>query len=406
MRSDNNPEPTGTEATDHLHRYITAKMAETQTPALAVCLVRRGEVQFAHAYGKANIREKRPCTLDTPFMLGSLAHGVVATAFMQLTEQGAVDLDDDISEYLEFPVRHPRFPSTPITCRMLLAHTTGIQDDARMLERHFVMGDSPVPLRKVVKWTLKTTGRHYDPVHGFSTWEPGTGYLFSNIGYAVLGHIIETIRGTPFDQYCTERIFKPLGMDTASWRLAQCDPNAVAMPYHVSRITGEWEPIGHYGYPDYPNHSLRASANELTRFLTAIMDQGALGDAKILQSQTVADMQSICYPECAPHQGLGWFYEEQPDGTRLVGHGGADHGVLHRMFFRPDSDTGVILLTNGDPSRKALWNLVAIENRLFEYSDALAAAHKPSLHLVERAEAPAQGSDIAPVVPLRQQKSR
>jgi CubicO group peptidase (beta-lactamase class C family) len=406
MRSEPTPAPEPDQPdTTALDKLIVSKMAESRAPGLVACIVRRGEIQWSRAYGMAQVADKRPCTPETPFMLGSLAQVVVAAAFMQLHEQNLVDLDDDVNEHMPFPVRHPRFPGTPITYRMLLAHTSGIQDDGRMLERHFVLGDSEVPLRKVIKWTLKTNGRHYDPIHGFSTWEPGTDYQFSNLGYALLGYLIELISDTPFDQYCTERIFKPLGMTGANWRLSQTTPETLAMPYRASRVTGEWEALGHYGYPDYPNHSLRASATELARFLAAMMNQGALDDAKVLQSQTVADMQSVCYRDFAPYQALGWFYEEQSDGATLIGHGGADHGVLHRMFYRPDRDTGVILLTNGDPSRKALWNLVSIETRLFEFSDALAAAHKPSLHVVPRVEEAATDADDA-VVAFKKQGKR
>ena len=395
MRSESNPATTDLPDTTALDALIESKMMETRTPGLVACIVRRGEIQWTRAYGLADVTDKRPCTPGTTFMLGSLAQVVTATAYMQLYEQGQADLDDDVNTHMPFPVRHPRFPDTPITYRMLLAHTAGIQDDSRMLERHFVLGDSEVPLRKVIKWTLKANGRHYDPVHGFSDWEPGTDYLFSNIGYALLGYLVELISGTPFDEYCEENIFKPLGMNGTSWRLEKSDPKTLAMPYRQCRCTREWEAVGHYGYPDYPNHSLRASAGELARFLAAMMNQGTLEDAKILQSQTVADMQSVCYRDFAPYQALGWFYEDTGDGGKLIGHGGADHGVLHRMFYRPDREVGVILLTNGDPCRKALWNLVSIESRLFAYSDALAAAHKPALHVVPREEkAPAEEAEV------------
>lgn len=402
MGSDSSPDAADLPDTTQLDTLIASKMAESGTPGLVACIVRRGEIQWTRAYGLADAKGKRPCTAETSFMLGSLSQLVTATAVMQLFERGRIDLDDDINAHMPFAVRHPRFPATPITYRMLLAHTAGIQDDSRMLERHFVLGDSEVPLRKVVKWTLKTNGRHYDPVHGFSAWEPGTDYLFSNVGYALLGYLVELISGTPFDQYCDEHIFKPLGMDATSWRLASIHANTLAMPYRRCRVTGEWEAVGHYGYPDYPNHSLRASAPELARFLAAMMNQGTLGEAKILQSQTVADMQSVCYRDFAPYQALGWFFEDAADGGQLIGHGGADHGVLHRAFYRPDREVGVILLTNGDPSRKALWNLVAIEARLFEFSDALAAANKPALHVVPREAA--DESEDAEVVALKQRQ--
>jgi len=404
MRSDVTPpaEPDLPDTTA-LDALIASKMAETHTPGLVACIVRRGEIQWSRAYGMADPRTGRACTTETPFMLGSLAQVITATAIMQLYEKGLVDLDDDVNDHMPFPVRHPRFPGAPISYRMLLAHTAGIQDDSRMLERHFVVGDSEVPLRKVIKWTLKSNGRHFDPVHGFSEWEPGTGYQFSNIGYALLGYLVELITNTPFDAYCERHIFQPLGMNGASWRMADSNPEKLAMPTRHSRITGEWESLGHYGYPDYPNHSLRTHAGELARFLAAMMNQGALDDAKVLQSQTVADMQSVCYREFAPYQALGWFYEEQNDGAPLIGHGGADHGVLHRMFYRPGRDTGVILLTNGDPCRKSLWNLVAIETRLFEFSDALAAAHKPTLHVVPREEIlPAEEDDAVVTFKQRQ----
>jgi CubicO group peptidase (beta-lactamase class C family) len=100
-----------------LDEFISSQMAKCRAPGLAACIVKGGEVLWSKGYGWANLSEQVPMTPDTIMNIGSISKTVTATAVMQLHESGKFGLDDDVSEYLSFPIRNPRYPDVPITFR-------------------------------------------------------------------------------------------------------------------------------------------------------------------------------------------------------------------------------------------------------------------------------------------------
>jgi CubicO group peptidase (beta-lactamase class C family) len=349
-----------------LDPFIRSRMAMARVPALAACIVKDGEIVWAEGYGWADREEEIPATPDMIFIQASVSKTVTATALMMACEDSLFSLDDDISEYLPFRVFHPLYPVEAITFRQLLAHTSGISDNDRVLSRFSTEGDSPIPLGYALEAYLSPDGSIYNPDRNFNSFKPGTGFEYSNIGYALCGYLVETVTGIPFPDYCEENLFDPLQMHQTSWFLRDLDVSRVAVPYWYNYLTKRYIALAHYGYPDYPDRQLRTSVGQLAHFLIAHMNFGVFSEEHVFAHSTAQQMREIQYPELDSSFGLG-LYHWEVDGKLRLGHFGGDRGVSTAMWFRPDNGTGVIVMANGDTSYPWETNaFISIVDRLFE----------------------------------------
>lgn len=355
---------------DDLDNFIQEQMGVAHIPGLSACIIKDNQVVWSKGYGWAIIEEEVPVSPDTMFILASISKTVTATALMQLYEDGLFDLDDDINDYLSFEVRNPHHRREPITFRMLLTHVSSIRDNWKVYNSLYVFGDdSEIALYDFLNGYLTPGGEYYSRIHNFYQFEPGASWHYSNVGFALVGYLVESITGVPFDLYCEYNVFTPLGMEETSWRLKELNVSHIAMPYSYSPRNGTYTPIGHYGFPTYPDGSLRTSVSQLARFLICFINYGELEGTRIMSESTVKQMRTIQYPLIAPWQGLAWFYR-LGNGQILLGHDGGDYGAATLMFFRPKDGVGVILLANGSPtgprSTSAFMNIFY---RLFQEAD-------------------------------------
>ena len=176
--------------------FISTSIAENRIPGLAAVIVRDGEIAYAKGFGFADQEREVPMTPDTLMNIGSVSKTFVNTAILQLVERGALDLEDDVNRYLSFQVAHPRHPESAITVRQLLTHTASIRDgDA--YGASYACGDPAIPLVDWIQGYLAAGGRFYD-AGNFHPWPPGTVFSYSNVGYGLLGLLVEVISGEPF----------------------------------------------------------------------------------------------------------------------------------------------------------------------------------------------------------------
>ena len=339
---------------------LTTQLQVLDVPGLSAAIVKDGRLVCTVVAGMANIEQDRPVTSDTLFLVASVSKTITATALMKLYEQGKFRLDDDINKYLPFKVSIPASPTSTITFRHLLTHTSSIKDNNDYFDCPGSCGygstfgdiitrgaDSPISLADFTKGYLSPGGTYYDRRDNFHSGAPGTVDDYSNMGIVLAGYLAQVISGTPFDQYCKDYIFKPLGMEKTSWRLAEIDQSMLAMPYDKS--SSGYVPYGHYGQPNYPDGMLRTSVNELSHFLIAYMQGGRYNGRQILRSTTVREMLKN-QTSLDLSQGLAWSSRSLSGLTspRVIwGHDGADFGARARMWFDPAKKVGVILMTNG-----------------------------------------------------------
>ena len=355
---------------EDLDDFITKHMDSRPIPGLGVCIIKEGAVAWAKGYGWADIGNKIPYDPEKTLQnIGSVSKTITATAVMQLWEQGRFKLDDDVDGYLGFKVNNPRFPEAPITFRQLLTHRSSIKDGPSYGES-YACGDPLVTLKTWLEQYFTPGGEYHDAEENFHVWKPGQeGELpaqprpYSNVGFGLLGHLVEKISKTPFSDYCREHIFEPLGMPATSWYLKDLDLSRHARPYsHIP--AGESRPIMQeeggrtektseaggfyphclYSFPNYPDGLVRTSVLQLARFLQAYLNEGAFENKRILKPATVRTIFS--------HDhfggGLCWMERALPGGDSIWAHSGGDPGINALMCFRSSDQAGIIILANTD----------------------------------------------------------
>ncbi len=335
-------------AAGSLDEFMRARLADSNCPAIGAAAVYGGEVVWAEGYGFANVARHRRANAATPFMLASVSKTVTAVAVMQARERGYFGLDDDVNTILGFSVRNPGAAGVKITPRRLLTHTSSIRDNWGELSPLYVQGDSPIPLGTFLERYLVPGGQYFAAGKNFYAYVPGTRYDYSNVGASLAGYLVEAATGTPFDAWCEQNIFGPLGMTRTSWHLAGLDRDLIALPYRRLR-GGGWKSYGLYGYPDYPDGQLRTTPSSLARFLATFASGGAYPGGRILEASTVNMMLTDQLTGInAPWQGLIWYREDAGGLGTLYGHNGGDSGVTTDLWFRRSDGAGAVVLANGD----------------------------------------------------------
>ncbi len=286
-----------------------------------VIVVKDGKVLFEKGYGYADVKEKKPVSAEnTLFRPGSISKLFTWTAVMQMVEQGKVDLNKDINEYLDFKI--PEAFGKPITLTNLLTHTPGFEEQIKDL---FAVGTEPGDLGQFLKTHIPNR-----------IYAPGTVPAYSNYGTNLAGYIVQRVSGTPFNKYIEENIFKPLGMDHSSF---------------VQPLPKELEPLMSKGYAlasddakpfeiiaHVPAGGLSSSAEDMAKFMLAHLQEGRLGEAQILKPETAKLMHSRLFALDGDANAMAHgFYEETRNGHRIIGHGGdtiAFHSDLHLVLDR------------------------------------------------------------------------
>ncbi|MFP4112938.1 MAG: serine hydrolase domain-containing protein [Spirochaetales bacterium] len=350
--------------------FVRTKLARAGVPGAAIVMTSGEEIAWTSSFGYADVEHERPVTAETRFQLASVSKTVTGTAVMQLAERGLVGLDQDISTVLPFAIVHPEHPDVPITIRMLLTHSSSISEQSEPYESLYTIGsgggDSPVTLEEVARGFLTEGGRWYADGANFADTAPGTARAYSNVGYALLGYIVEVVSRDSFPDYCRENIFEPLGMDSATWMLADTDLDRLAVPYE-----GRSERLPFYSFATYPDGTLRATAEDYAAFLIAMLNGGALHGNRILEPETVHLMLGggspgggtplTWHPD--PLGDLGLY---APDGE-VLGHTGGDPGVFTVAMFNPVRRTGLVVLMNSSPAiNLRVLNLWLMMRRLIE----------------------------------------
>ncbi len=379
-RSEDPPADAGGGVPQSLDAFVKEQLELARLPGLSAAIVKGGRLALLRHYGMADIEAGRPVQDDTAFFLASLSKTTTGAAAMMLVEADKLALDEDVNTYLPFKVRNPKFSDQRITVRHLLTHTSGIHETGAHLLRLSRPGDPTLSLQGLLEPYLVPGGATYVEGESYGASAPGTLFLYSNFGAALVGLIIERVGGRSFARFMREELFARLGLGGTSFLLGDLDPGKVATPYTFVSGKGQVaEPQS--SVPYLPATALRTPAKELCRFLLAIARGGEIDGIRILSQASVAEMTRVQVParekgNDIDGQGLLWEHRVVA-GARCLGHGGSYFGTSTRMHMRADG-LGVITLANGDVhlrlSRTRAEELAAyqaIEARLFAEGERL-----------------------------------
>ncbi|MGZ3417143.1 MAG: serine hydrolase domain-containing protein [Polyangiales bacterium] len=366
----------GAEVQLSLDDFVKQQMEAAHLPSVAIAVIKNGKVVLTRAWGTADLEKSIPATDSSIYVLGSVSKTMTGVAIMTLVEKGKLDLDADVSDYVGFPVRNPKFPDDKITLRMLMTHTSSIDESDANLVKLAQPGDPAVDLEGLLKPYLTPGGATYIEGQSYLPQKPGSKFSYSNFGAALAALAAEKVAGEPFHQHVKHAVLEPLGLKNTSFRLSELDPAKLTVQYTYVSGKGQ-EPNPQTSVPYYPATTLRTSVTDLARFLTMMSRGGEIDGVRILKSETVDDMVKVQVPVSDPGNdvnGQGLLWEHRPIlDHHCVGHAGSYYGASTQMHMRIERDIGVITLTNGDvhlrlsvthDEEMQAW--IAIENRLYQ----------------------------------------
>lgn len=309
-----------------------------------IVIVHNGQVLTQRGFGYADMARRTPVDPErTLFRPGSVSKLFTWTAVMQLVEQGRLNLDADVNQYLDFQI--PPRDGQPITLRNIMTHTAGFEESLKGLLSTREPGTPP----------FDELLRRWIPARVFA---PGTTPAYSNYATSLAGYIVQRVSGQPFDDYIERNIFAPLGMRNATFR--QPLPARFAPMMATGYQRGSGEPVGYEYVGPRPAGSLAATGSDMARFMIAHLNNGALGNGRILRPETVQMMQRTAHPGVGPlNRMMLGFYETTINGHRGVGHGGDTVGFHSDLQLFPDDNIGIFVSFNSGGRQGAVGGLRA-----------------------------------------------
>lgn len=330
-----------TELSRRIHTYL-----ERLAPfgfSGAVLLERDGEVILHQGYGLADRQRGQPVTTASVFDIGSLTKQFTAAAILKLEEQGLLSVEDPISHHL------PGVPpdKAQITIHQVLTHSAGLANFLND-EEYDTSYDYTVKTREAFLEEALATDL---------LWSPGERYRYSNLGYGLLGVVVELVSGQAYDRFLEEQLLHPAGLYQTGTVLPNWEKDALAVGYERGRRWGT--ALERAMAPDGPWWNLRAAGGILSTVADLNRWRLALQDDRVLSSasrQKLFARHVPTNPTATSHYGYGWEIVKTPRGTRDIQHNGSN-GIFYADFHHyPEDDAALIFATNAfnDYSRAAI----------------------------------------------------
>ena len=337
---------------------IPLQLERSDVAGASVLVMKDGQLLLKKGYGYSNFKDKKPVNPDTTiFRLASISKLFTWVAVMQLHEQGKLDLDTDIDQYLDFQIR-PAF-GRAITIRNLMTHTAGFEEEVRDII--LVKPDYEPTLRDFL---IRNQPRRLFP--------PGVVPAYSNYGVGLGSYIVQRLSGQPFEQYVADHIFTPLGMTHSTFY--QPPPKDLeSFPSEGYRNSTSRDPVGFEIFNPVGAGGVSSTAADMGRFGLALLNGGELDGRRILKSETLAAMYDSQFRASSqlPPIGMG-FYETWRNDLRWIGHEG-DLIAFHSLFFIERSQKLVLFVSfnSAGSAGKARPELVQMfTDRYFPYNAA------------------------------------
>ena len=332
------------------------QLLEAGAVGFSMALIDKGGPYWTESHGFADIEAKRPMSIDFIMNVASISKTLTGASLMILVEQGKLDLDRDVNDYLPFKMENPHHPGIAITARQLLTHTSSIVDSGELYFSetvYFPGADNPISLGDFVREYLSSSGKFFDRAN-FALYPPGGERQYGNIAYGLAGYLVEVLSGQPLNRFSADKIFEPLDMRSTGWMLAEVDTQN-----HSGLF--EWRENGHveverYGLATWPDGGMRTSVRDLSLFFAAMINTGEFEGTRILSGHSLEAMfqpqfaegqvlDSVVEDE-SHRQAIAWSYSNDMAGDTVVGHSGGDPGVTTHAYFYPATGRGAILLVN------------------------------------------------------------
>lgn len=350
-----------------VEKMVQKYAAENHFPGYSFGIVLDGKLVYTTSSGYTNLQTKTPATPKSMFRIASMSKSFTAMAILKLRDEGKLNLDDKASKYIpELKNQGLTTDAAPITIRDLLTHSAGFPED------------NPWGDRQLEKTSQEFLAFIKKGIH-FST-ATGLSYEYSNVGFTMLGYIIEKVTGKNYGAYIKENIWKPLNME-ASWEFSSIDDAKLAHGYRW--INNNWteEPLLHdgiYGAMGGMITSLESFSKYVSLHLDAWPARNGASTGPISRS-SIREMHQpsrfiglnatykypsgrACATTAAYGYGLSWL--KDCTGRTSIAHSGGLPGFGSNWRILPEYGLGVILMANVTYAPTAVLNTMVIDTIL------------------------------------------
>lgn len=309
---------------------VPLQMERSDVAGATVLVMKDGQELLKKGYGYSDLRKKSPVDPDTTmFRLASISKLFTWVSVMQLVEQGKLNIDADVNQYLDFKIA-PAF-GQPITLRNLMTHTGGFEEVVHDII--YVDPHKPTSLRNFL--IANQPRRMYSP---------GQIPAYSNYGVGLAGYIVQRVAAEPFEQYVSEHIFQPLGMKHSSFN----EPMTTELAPYVSggyQNNTEKPAIGFEIFNPAPAGGISSAAGDMEKFALALLNGGELNGQRMLKTETRDLMWTPQFQATnqLPPICMG-FYQTWRNNLRFIGHDG-DLIAFHSMFLMEPTQELVIFVS-------------------------------------------------------------
>jgi len=314
---------------------LTERMAFYRVPAVSIALIANGRVEWARAYGLADVASGRPATTQTLFQAGSISKTLTAIGALRLVEQGKLSLDQDANRQLaswEIP-QNDHTCAKAVTLRMLLNHSAGVTVHG------FAGYAQGQPVPSLLQVLDGVTPANSEPVRVDTA--PGSIWRYSGGGYEIVQLMVREASGQPFDRYIKAAVLDPLGMTQSTFApLAAVQRNLAATAYYGNgnAVAGRW-----HNYPESAAASLWSTPSELAAVILEVQQAETGISGKVLSRSMASSMLTRGLGQ----YGLGLFVDKVGDLTSF-GHSGGTEGFRAQLYGYTRFGQGVVIMTNSD----------------------------------------------------------
>ena len=325
-----------------LNSYILKAMKEWETPGLAIAIVKNDSVIFAKGYGVRKLGENAPVTPNTIFAIASTTKAMTVACLAMLVDEGKLKWDDPVTKHIPWFQLHDPYVTRELTVRDLLCHRSG-------LER----GDGLWSMSPFSREEILRRLRLLKPA-----WSFRSRYGYQNTMFITAGEIVPAVTGKSWDEFITERLFKPLGMSHSSTSVSALQgKDDVASPHY--RIDDVMQPVNWENCDNIGGAgAVNSSVMDMAQWVRLNLGNGVYANKRLLSTSLMKEMQSsqtIIRIDSADSAlkpsmhfrsyGLGWFLQDY-FGRKIVYHTGSLNYMRTRVLFIPEEQFGLVILQN------------------------------------------------------------
>jgi CubicO group peptidase (beta-lactamase class C family) len=309
--------------------WLQEQVALAQYPGLSVAIVRDGKLLYLGAFGFEDIKARRKATPQTSYHVASVTKAFTASMAVMLHAQGVIDLDQPVVKYLPKDVSISTRPAlgATITLRQLASHTSGLPRGV------------PGPVQSVEGRYQLEPNRLYEHLAKVKLeFDPGTDELYSNLGFGLLGHVLERAAGKPFDRLLQEMVCDPLDLKGTATQIG----GKFHLATGYSSGSPRREEKHSYRERFASSGGLVASAEDLAKFLSAQMKPGLFSSEMLAQLHTPSTLSGGSKARTA----LGWSVRSNEVVGRILEKNGGRNNCSAWIGFAPAHGVGVAVMTN------------------------------------------------------------